>query len=67
MLWLHIAPGAMAGVVGAIALWLRITGRRSHDGLAAFHWSELAVAVTASIPVAFRPAQLASSGRTGRL
>lgn len=58
MLWLHIAAGAMAWLVGVIALWLSITGRRSRDGLAAFHWSVLAVAVTASILVAFRPAQL---------
>jgi hypothetical protein len=58
MLWLHIAAGAMAWLVGAIALWLSITGRRSRDGLAAFQWSVLAVAVTASILVAFRPAQL---------
>jgi hypothetical protein len=57
MLLLHIASGVMAWVVRAIALWLSITGRRSRDGLAAFHWSVLAVAVTASIMVASRPAQ----------
>ena len=58
VLWLHIATGVVAWVIGAIALWLSVSGRRARDGLIAFHWSVLAVAVTASVLVAFRPAEL---------
>jgi hypothetical protein len=58
VLWLHIATGVVAWVIGAIALWLSVTGRRPRDGLTAFHWSVLAVALTASVLVAFRPDEL---------
>ena len=58
MLWLHIALGVISWVVGAIALWRNLPGRRSRAALAAFHWSVLAVAVTAAILVAYRPAEL---------
>jgi hypothetical protein len=58
MLWVHVAVGVVAWVVGAVALWMNLPGRRSRAALAAFHWSVLAVAVTASILVAYRPAEL---------
>jgi hypothetical protein len=58
VLWLHIATGVVAWVLGAIALWLSVTGRRPRDGLTIFHWSVLAVAVTAAVLVAFRPDEL---------
>ncbi|HEX2361409.1 MAG TPA: hypothetical protein VHI11_04990 [Jiangellaceae bacterium] len=58
MLWLHIATGVIAWVIGGVALWLSASGRRPRDGLSAFHWSVLAVAVTAAALVAFRPAEL---------
>jgi hypothetical protein len=58
VLWLHIATGVVAWVIGAIALWLSVSDRRARDGIAAFHWSVLAVAATASILVAFRADEL---------
>ena len=58
VLWIHVAAGVVAWVIGAIALWLNLPGRQSRRALAAFHWSVLAVAVTASVLVAFRPAEL---------
>lgn len=58
VLWVHIAAGVVAWVIGAIALWLSVTGRRPRDGLVGFHWSVLAVAITAAVLVAFRPQEL---------
>jgi hypothetical protein len=58
VLWAHIVVGVNAWVIGAVALWTNLPGRRSRRWLAAFHWSVLAVAVTASVLVAFRPAEL---------
>jgi hypothetical protein len=58
VLWLHIATGVVAWVIGGFALWLSVSGRRPRDGLTAFHWSVLAVAVSASGLVAFRPDEL---------
>ena len=58
VLWMHVAAGVVAWVVGAIAVWKNLPGRRSQGALAAFHWSVLAVAITASALVAYRPAQL---------
>lgn len=58
VLWLHIGTGVVAWVIGAVALWLSVSGRRPRDGVTAFHWSVLAVAVTASVLVAYRPEEL---------
>jgi hypothetical protein len=58
VLWVHVATGVVAWIVGAVALWMNLPGRRSRRALAAFHWSVLAVAVTASVLVAYRPAEL---------
>jgi hypothetical protein len=58
VLWAHVATGVIAWVTGGVALWRNLPGRRSQAALAVFCWSVLAVAVTASILVAFRPAQL---------
>jgi hypothetical protein len=58
VLWTHVATGVLAWVTGGVALWRNLPGRRSRGTLAAFHWSVLAVAVTASVLVAFRPAEL---------
>jgi hypothetical protein len=58
VLWAHVATGVIAWIAGAVALWTNLPGRRSGGTLAAFHWSVLAVAVTASVLVAYRPAQL---------
>jgi hypothetical protein len=54
VLWIHVAAGVLAWVLGAIALWLSVNRRRAGDGLTAFHWSVLAVAITASVLVAFQ-------------
>jgi len=58
LLWMHVATGVIAWIAGAVALWTNMPGRRSQEALAAFHWSVLAVAVTASVLVGYRPAQL---------
>jgi hypothetical protein len=58
LLWIHVATGCIAWIVGAAALWTNLPGRRSYGALAAFQWSVLAVAVSASVLVAFAPAQL---------
>jgi hypothetical protein len=58
VLWTHVATGVLAWATGGVALWRNLPGRRSRGTLAAFHWSVLAVAVTASVLVAFRPAEL---------
>lgn len=58
VLWAHVATGVIAWVTGGVALWRNLPGRRSRAALAVFCWSVLAVAVTASVLVAFRPAQL---------
>jgi hypothetical protein len=58
VLWIHIAAGLLAWVLGAIALWLSVNHRRPRDGLAAFHWSVPAVAISASVLVAFKPEDL---------
>jgi energy-converting hydrogenase Eha subunit A len=58
VLWMHVAAGCVAWILGAIALWKNLPGRRSRGTLAAFHWSVLAVGVTASVLVAYAPAQL---------
>jgi hypothetical protein len=58
VLWAHVATGVIAWIVGAVALWTNLPGRQSRGALAMFHWSVLAVAVTASVLVAYRPAQL---------
>jgi hypothetical protein len=42
VLWIHVATGCIAWIVGAAALWTNLPGRRSHGALAAFHWSVLA-------------------------
>jgi hypothetical protein len=57
VLWIHVATGCLAWIVGAAALWTNLPGRRSHGALAAFHWSVLAMAASASVLVAFAPAQ----------
>ena len=57
-LWVHVVAGVLAWVLGAIALWLSVNRRRPRDGLAAFHWSVLAVAISASLLVAFKPEEL---------
>jgi hypothetical protein len=49
VLWAHVATGVIAWIVGAVALWTNLPGRQSRGALAMFHWSVLAVAVTASI------------------
>jgi len=58
VLGIHVATGVVAWVIGGLALWLSVTGRRYRDGLNAFHWSILAVAITASVLVAFNPDEL---------
>jgi hypothetical protein len=58
VLWIHIGAGLLAWVLGAIALWLSLNHRRPGDGLAAFHWSVLAVAISAFVLVAFEPEDL---------
>ena len=58
LLWAHVATGIIAWIAGAVALWTNLPGQRSRGALAAFHWSVLAVAVTASALVANQPAQL---------
>jgi hypothetical protein len=58
VLWVHVATGVVAWIVGAVALWTNLPGRRSRRALATFHWSVLAVAVTASVLVTYRPAEL---------
>ena len=58
VLWMHVATGCIAWILGAIALWSNLPGRRSRGKLAAFHWSVLAVAVTAAVLVAYAPARL---------
>lgn len=58
VLWTHIAVGTMAWVVAAVALWLSLTRRRPRDGTPVFHWTMLAVAVTAAALVLYRPDQL---------
>jgi hypothetical protein len=58
VLWVHVAAGVVAWITGAVALWRNMPRRRSRRALAAFTWSVLAVAVTASVLVAFRPAEL---------
>ncbi len=58
VLWLHVAAGVVAWILGAVALWTNLPGRRSRRALAAFSWSVLAVSVTASLLAAFEPAQL---------
>jgi hypothetical protein len=58
VLWIHVASGVLAWVLGAIALWLSVNRRQARDGLTAFHWSVLAVAITASVLVAFKPEDL---------
>jgi hypothetical protein len=58
VLWAHVATGVTAWIVGAVALWTNLPGRRSGGALDVFHWSVLAAAVTASVLVAYRPAQL---------
>jgi hypothetical protein len=58
VLWAHVATGVIAWIVGAVALWANLPGRRSRGALAAFHWSVFGVAVSASVLVAQRPAQL---------
>jgi hypothetical protein len=58
VLWMHVVAGAVAWIVGAVALLRNLPGRRSRAALAVFHWSVLAVAITASVLVVFRPAQL---------
>jgi hypothetical protein len=58
VLGIHIATGVVAWVIGGLALWLSVTGRRPRDGLNAFHWSILAVTLSASVLVAFNLKQL---------
>jgi hypothetical protein len=58
VLWIHVATGVVAWVIGAVALWRAVTARPARSALAAFHWSVLAVAITAAVLVAFRPAEL---------
>jgi hypothetical protein len=58
VLWMHLAAGLVAWVAGAVALWRNLPGRRSLGALAVFHWSVLAVAITAGVLVTFQPAQL---------
>lgn len=58
VLWLHVTTGLVAWVTGAVALWRNLPGRRDRRALAVFHWSVLAVAITAAVLVAFRPAEL---------
>jgi hypothetical protein len=58
VLWIHMGAGLLAWVLGAIALWLSVTHRRPRDGLGAFAWSVLAVAISASVLVAFKPQDL---------
>jgi hypothetical protein len=58
VLWTHTAVGVVAWVVGAWALWLSITRRRQRDGTPAFHWTMLAVAMTAAVLVSYRPNEL---------
>jgi hypothetical protein len=58
VLSMHVAAGLVAWAAGAVALWRNLPSRRSLGALAMFHWSVLAVAVTAAALVMFRPAQL---------
>jgi len=58
VLWIHVTTGCIAWILGAVALWKNLPGRQSRWSLAAFHWSVLAVGVTASVLVAYAPAQL---------
>ena len=58
VVWMHVATGLVAWVAGAAAVWRNLPARRSVGTLAVFHWSVLAVAITAAVLVTFRPAQL---------
>ena len=58
VLWLHVTTGLVAWVTGAVALWRNLPGRHDRRALAVFHWSVLAVAITAAVLVAFPPAEL---------
>jgi TRAP-type uncharacterized transport system fused permease subunit len=58
VLWTHIVVGVVAWVVAAVALWLSATRRRPRDGTPLFHWTMLAVAITAAVLVVYRPDEL---------